>query len=317
MSGTTFDELPASLAAEIAAAKSNPVMDITVNDTTISVRRHAEEIIISRRHHVYLHDILTYFDHYYETVVPQRIHQRLVVDYSGPRWHKLRGSGERFYFSSFAEDIGSVRIYDRYLAPQPGDVVLDLGAYCGLCAVNFARSVGPNGRVLCYEPDPQNFAILQTNVTASGMRNITLHQNAVFGERGTLMFSSEGNMGSAVLASVAENRGNLVEVAGTTLADIVADNHLPKIDVVKMDIEGSEYSVMQNSIDFLARYRPRVAVELHAHPWPSGPAAPHIVRDVFDALGYFTCLVNPGMMIATPDCRGGDPVKLRAEIDAA
>lgn len=62
---------------------------------------------------------------------------------------------------------------------MPGDVVLDIGAHIGYYTVLAARSVGNEGRVIAFEPDPQNYSLLVKNVAKNGYRNVTAVQKAV------------------------------------------------------------------------------------------------------------------------------------------
>ena len=56
----------------------------------------------------------------------------------------------------------------------PGNVVLDLGGNIGYYTLLFARRVGPSGKVFAFEPDPDNFALLQENIESNGYENVVL-----------------------------------------------------------------------------------------------------------------------------------------------
>src|SRR5690349_4464594 len=57
--------------------------------------------------------------------------------------------------------------------PQPGDVIVDIGAGRGEDVFAFSRAVGPGGRVFAVEPHPVSFAALQELCAASGLDNVT------------------------------------------------------------------------------------------------------------------------------------------------
>lgn len=46
---------------------------------------------------------------------------------------------------------------------MPGDVIVGVGTYIGLYTVALAKRVGPNGKVIAFEPDPKNFAVLRNH----------------------------------------------------------------------------------------------------------------------------------------------------------
>src|SRR5512138_2867115 len=58
---------------------------------------------------------------------------------------------------------------------KSGMVVVDIGANIGYYTLLFARLVGPQGRVIAFEPDPATFALLKKNVDSNQHRNVELH----------------------------------------------------------------------------------------------------------------------------------------------
>src|SRR3954471_7912052 len=62
---------------------------------------------------------------------------------------------------------------------RPGMVIADIGANVGFYALEMARWVGPEGRILAFEPDPLTFAVLQQRVSDSSVENIETYQLAL------------------------------------------------------------------------------------------------------------------------------------------
>lgn len=69
---------------------------------------------------------------------------------------------------------------------RPGMTVLDVGGNLGLYTVLLSRLVGPAGRVITFEPDPDLFALLQRNCAANACRNVEAHNLALGRERARL-----------------------------------------------------------------------------------------------------------------------------------
>ena len=87
-----------------------------------------------------------------------------VLDCRGARFHRLRPSGLSLRFTALPEPECTSETYLQHARLAPGDLVLDLGAYCGGTTLAFARAVGPGGHVVAFEPDPANAAALRENV---------------------------------------------------------------------------------------------------------------------------------------------------------
>jgi FkbM family methyltransferase len=263
----------------------------------ITVTKGKERFIVAAEHYLYACDFCNQFDYYFSSTVPEEIDGFIVADFSRPGWHTMRATGERLFFTSMAEDQGATTDYLKYLVPQPGDVVLDIGSYCGLSVLAFSQAVGAEGRVLAFEADPRTIDALRTNTKNAD--NVTIINKAVAGSSGAVLFSSEASMGSAIVAKETE-RGKTVEVEAVTLDSIVNDYKLTRIDVVKVDIEGAEYGVLESSADILARFPARWAVELHADPVTGSPVDVERVRKIFDRHDYATVLQQSGEMAAAP-----------------
>jgi hypothetical protein len=130
----------------------------------ILVTRGKQRFIVAAEHFLYACDFCNQFEYYFSSVKPVVIDGFEVADFSQPGWHVVPHTGDRLFFTSMAEDIGATLDYIKYLQPKPGDVVLDVGAYCGLSALTFSRAVGQEGVVITIEPDPRNFAALELNL---------------------------------------------------------------------------------------------------------------------------------------------------------
>jgi FkbM family methyltransferase len=235
-------------------------------------------IRLLQRHADYAHDLIRSFDYYYGAVEPYMARfDDLVVevaDFSTVRYHVVRGYDEHpICCPSLVEPFETCLQYLAFARLAPGQTVLDLGGYCGLTAIAFARAVGPSGRVVALEPDPLNRDAFCKNLAMAcraGLPEglIKLLPMAVSSRSGTLTFSSEGAMGSTRMdlpgASIVGNsRGEPIQVEAISLDDLVRREGLDRIDFIKMDIEGCEIDVIGNAGDFLRRHRPRIILEPH------------------------------------------------------
>ncbi len=135
---------------------------------------------------------------------------------------------------------------------RPGMTVVDIGANIGIYTLLFARWVGPGGRVLAFEPDPDNFALLQKNIRQNGYGNVTVYPFAVSNRIGTSkLFVSNINRGDNRLRPF-RDQDTILEIKITTLDAVTADVSGP-VDLVKMDIQGGEYEVLEGMTRTLKR----------------------------------------------------------------
>ncbi|HQM43507.1 MAG TPA: FkbM family methyltransferase [Smithellaceae bacterium] len=223
-------------------------------------------IRISRKHNIYMADILASFDYYYTAVEPVEIDGRRLVDYSRPSYHDVIGYDlHPIMFSSFAEPIATTNQYVDFARLTDGSIVLDLGAYSGLTSIMFDRIVGPKGRVIAVDPDPTNIKSMSKNFgnyqRATG-RKIDFLEGAVWEHNSGIMFSGEGNMGSSASTYVGEYRGNVKKVKTFTLSAIALQFGLQAVDFIKCDIEGAESVIFRDS-EFFKKNKPRIIIEPH------------------------------------------------------
>lgn len=151
---------------------------------------------------------------------------------------------------------------------RPGDTVLDVGAHIGYYTLLLARAVGPTGKVLAFEPDPLNFALLRRNVEMNGYANVELFNCAVSDRCGRAqLYRSTDNAGDHRLHKSPEVR-NAVEVETVTMDEVFRDREV-RTDFIKVDVQGSEGAVLEGMAGLLARLsRVKMIVEF----WPAGMA---------------------------------------------
>lgn len=143
------------------------------------------------------------------------------------------------------------------VTPETVHVIVDCGANIGLTSLYFSAHY-PNAKILAIEPDPANYRLLCENVAAD--ERISPVHAAVVGAATNTVFLSQGRQAwgnSLIEAGDAKS----VEVPSVTLSQIISSYSLNQIDLLKVDIEGTEKHVFANP-DFLDSVG-FVVVELH------------------------------------------------------
>lgn len=174
---------------------------------------------------------------------------------------------------------------------KPGDCVMDVGANIGLYSLALSRAVGPTGRVLAFEPDPDNQALLRKNLETNGCANVTVLDCALGDEaKEVSLFESSDNRGAlstSDILKVGEEHAIRVKMrrADTVLAEQGVQAKLAKIDV-----EGAEPLVVKG----LGTTLPQVLL-FEFVPWQlraAGHDPDRFLRELSSA-GYSLSIVDP------------------------
>lgn len=146
---------------------------------------------------------------------------------------------------------------------SPGSVVCDIGANVGLYTAELSKLAGADGVVHAFEPDPGNCALLRRRTAR--LNNVRTHECAVGRKSGTasLFVSDELCVDHRMYACVEPRR--TVDVQCVCLDDFLKDE--PRLDFVKMDVQGFEYEVLQGMRTVLSR-NPQIRMVMEL--WPYG-----------------------------------------------
>jgi len=130
--------------------------------------------------------------------------------------------------------------------PGRGDTVIDVGAGVGTEVVTFSRQVGPSGKVYALEAHPDEFRRLQRVIAANQLSNVVPLQLALSDHVGTVSISTVAeNIDSHSIVNATTFRAQDHVVPATTLDELVTDEGIARIDLLKMNIEGAELLVIR------------------------------------------------------------------------
>ncbi|WP_259312750.1 FkbM family methyltransferase [Capillimicrobium parvum] len=140
---------------------------------------------------------------------------------------------------------------------RPGDVVHDVGASIGFLTVICARLVGPEGRVVAFEPGDDAAGRLRHNVALNGLRNVTLVRAGVVDRAGRGAFTGHSSLVWGDVEAIDDGPIRL------TTIDAEIAGGLPAPDLVKLDVEGTEGAALRGMAATLRDHRPVVLCEIH------------------------------------------------------
>ena len=142
----------------------------------------------------------------------------------------------------------------------PDSVAFDIGANIGVFAVVMARLV-PQGRVYAFEPALETHAYLEANLRANGRGNFVAEQCAAYNSTGTVQFVFSPSYPAGSFVGDAAQGGELRTVPAVRLDDYVERHGIDRVDLIMVDAEGAEMSVLRGAERTLARHRPTLLVE--------------------------------------------------------
>lgn len=149
----------------------------------------------------------------------------------------------------------------RYL--RPGVVVYDVGGHIGYLSMGMARLVGPSGRVLVFEPLPDNVGRIREQMALNPSLRVELHEFAVSDCSGRAVFSVHASASMGQLRDMDGRFLSTIEVETVSLDDFVYKHAMPAPDFIKMDIEGAEALAFPGMLRLLHEKAPRILLELH------------------------------------------------------
>lgn len=160
-----------------------------------------------------------------------------------------RGVERRIYYSGTYEE-GTLQMLSSLL--RPGDIFVDVGANIGLMTVHASQTVGRNGRVIAFEPNPATREMLRSNCLLNRCENVQIMAQAAGSKvEKALIYDDPGsNRGRASLVRPAEAAaGHAVDVV--RLDDALED--IDPIRLIKLDIEGFELEALRGALKILRR----------------------------------------------------------------
>jgi len=233
----------------------------------ICVQKNRKEITLNIKNISYVKEIVDFFDFYFNSVTVSENSPKL--DFSTPQKYLLTESRIDFelYFSSVPTPSYTSSVYLEILKPEQGEVVLDLGSYCGLTVIDFLLEVGSKGFVLGVEADVHNYKYLIKNLENFSRLNpgynFELANLAISNKVGSEYFSNNQDMSSAIVdisPILHQPKDNYKIVNSTNLSTLVEKYDLKKVDIIKADIEGSELNMLKDK-EFFNNFSPRILLE--------------------------------------------------------
>jgi len=165
-----------------------------------------------------------------------------------------------------------------------GRVAYDVGASIGYTTLLLAQAVGKRGRVIAFEPLPENARRLRINIELNGLSQaVRVVERSIMHMDVQIPFLTHKWDAMGRLEEVERKQDVLRErimVQGETIDHFVYQEGNPGPDFLKIDVEGAEALVLQGAARLLAEARPPMIIELH------GPEVAKEVWQILSPMGY-------------------------------
>lgn len=135
-------------------------------------------------------------------------------------------------------------------------IIIDCGANMGLSLLYFSRRF-PNGKIIAFEPDETVLPFLEKNIKSQGLKNVELHKKAVWNEETEVSFYTDYGLGGRIGMGYKNQQPKVIKTM--RLRKLLNKS----IDMLKIDIEGAEYTVLQDCENLLYNVK-HIFVEYHS-----------------------------------------------------
>ena len=155
---------------------------------------------------------------------------------------------------------GESRLFEQIV--HPGSVVVEAGANIGSLTIHLAQLAGETGHVYAFEPQRLVFQLLAGNIALNSLSNVHCFQYCVGSTGGYVSVpvldpNQVQNWGGVPLLDEHWDKAEPVEVV--TLDSM----NLPKVDFIKIDVEGMEVDVLKGAEEIVGKDRPLIYAELN------------------------------------------------------
>ena len=161
--------------------------------------------------------------------------------------------------------------------------MLDGGANFGYNAVMMASRIGPNGKILAFEPQRLIYQQLNANFLLNNIHNAHTFKCALSNKSGLEVHMNPVNFSSPNLNIGDTSIGKGGESATTLKID---DLKLERFDFLKLDIQGYEVFALEGAIESLSRFKPIVFVEIEPHQLARHACKSDQVIKLLKSIGY-------------------------------
>ena len=207
------------------------------------------------------------------------------IDIAGNKFYIPEDAPDSF-IRGMAQVIGEMYIFceeePEQIKLKAEGVYLDLGANIGTTVINASNIIGDEGKIIAIEPVTTD--VLNKNLQKNNINNVTVIPKAVSDKAGFIDIDVSASGIDSRLDKVGR-KGKTVKVELTTIDNIVNDQNLSKVNLIKMDIEGAEESAILGAVNTIEKFKPNWTIASYHIDFVGEPQHPKLIK-LLKTFGY-------------------------------
>lgn len=183
---------------------------------------------------------------------------------------------------------------------KDNDIILDIGANIGYYSLMASKRI-KSGKIYAFEPVKQTYAKLIKNIELNNFQNIVPVNKAVSNKEDIIEIyvADNKNTGTSSITNHAHFSGEKQPVVAIPIDSFVRENKIPKVDIIKIDVEGAESLVIEGMQETLIKFNPYILIELIDERLKAAGSSLILIYDFLEKLGYSPFQTN-AELILTP-----------------
>jgi FkbM family methyltransferase len=148
---------------------------------------------------------------------------------------------------------------------EKAKLILDIGANTGVFSL-LAAKCSKEGRVIAFEPVQYNYSVLLKNISINPDVDVTLEKAAVSNREGFTKMHVQSDtvnyINSLEYNRFSASQSNEIEVALIQIDSYIKEHSIQTVDLIKIDVEGHEESVLQGALQTINKHSPDIILEI-------------------------------------------------------
>ncbi len=156
----------------------------------------------------------------------------------------------------------SIKLVDTYKKSGNRSIVFDVGANFGYLSLVWAQSIASSGKVFSFEPHPKIFKSFKKSIESNHLHRIIEASNLAVGKnKGIIELSTTTATSNTLPMEWEEKMTQKLSIPIITLDQFMVESKVSGCDLIKIDVDGIEFEILEGAVQLINTYQPIVIVE--------------------------------------------------------